>query len=111
MLVNFGGSDPAHACLYTVASILKAQLYKEYEITVYSGISNPDHDKITELLKDIREIKHFRHCNDILKEFEKTDLAVGACGGMFVEEFWQGCRPSMLRLQITRKDVAICKKF
>ena len=51
----------------------------------YSGISNPDHDKITELLKDIREIKHFRHCNDILKEFEKTDLAVGACGGMFVE--------------------------
>ena len=59
VLVNFGGS--------------------------YSGISNPDHDKITELLKDIREIKHFRHCNDILKEFEKTDLAVGACGGMFVE--------------------------
>ena len=57
VLVNFGGSDPAHAC----------------------------HDKITELLKDIREIKHFRHCNDILKEFEKTDLAVGACGGMFVE--------------------------
>ena len=85
VLVNFGGSDPAHACLYTVESILKAQLYKEYEITVYSGISNPDHDKITELLKDIREIKHFRHCNDILKEFEKTDLAVGACGGMFVE--------------------------
>ena len=48
VLVNFGGSDPAHAW-------------------------------------DIREIKHFRHCNDILKEFEKTDLAVGACGGMFVE--------------------------
>ena len=72
VLVNFGGSDPAHACLYTVESILKAQLYKEYEITVYSGISNPDHDKITELLKDIREIKHFRHCNDILKEFENN---------------------------------------
>lgn len=85
VLVNFGGSDPAHACLYTVKSIIEAKLYQSYDFTVFSGISNPDHETIAQLLKNIKEIKHYRHCDDIVSQFARTDLAIGACGGMFVE--------------------------
>jgi len=85
VLVNFGGADPVHGCLMCAKAIVESKLYLEYHFTFISGMSNPDHDKLKELLSPVKEITLYHHCENITDIFANTDLAIGACGGMFNE--------------------------
>lgn len=85
VLINFGGSDPVHGCFICANTILQEDLYQKYDFTILSGLSNPDHQKLELLLKDYPQIKLLSHTNDVPLLFSHTDLAIGACGGMFKE--------------------------
>lgn len=105
VLVNFGGSDPAHACLNTAIAIKTGELYKYYEFTILSGMSNPDHDKIQELLKDLPNITVQRHCSDMPTLFSKIDYAIGAAGGMNSERNVSGIPSIVVEIADNQKGV------
>ncbi len=90
LLVNYGGADPAHACMAALSSLIKARLFEKYDITVLSGISNPDHERLVELSKDIPEIEVIRSTSHVAALFERCDMALGAYGGMFKERMCAG---------------------
>lgn len=105
VLVNFGGSDPAHACLYTIKGILKGSLYKKYNFTVISGVSNPDHTKLQSLTKDLENIKVISHTSNVPEVFANTDFAIGACGGMFQERIMAGIPTVNVEITDNQKGV------
>ncbi len=85
VLVNFGGSDPVHGCLSCTKAIVESKLYKKYDFTILCGLSNPNYEEIVKLTKGAPLIKVLKHTEDVPKLFSQTDLAIGACGGMFKE--------------------------
>lgn len=105
VLVNFGGSDPAHACMFTLEGILKGRLYTKYCFTLISGVSNPDHSELLRLTKDIQNIKVISHTNNVPKVFANTDFAIGACGGMFQERIMAGIPTINVEIADNQKGV------
>ncbi|MGN0903509.1 MAG: UDP-2,4-diacetamido-2,4,6-trideoxy-beta-L-altropyranose hydrolase [Succinivibrio sp.] len=85
VLVNFGGSDPASATLKTMQAVKDASLDKKYAFTVITGISNPLHDEILKICRDLVDINIMRHTDNVAKVLSFIDVAIGACGGMFKE--------------------------
>ena len=90
VLVNFGGADPAGACLLTFKAVVSEQLYQHYDFYFLLGAANKDFDLINKLLSDLpadtqKRIKLISHCNDVADLLYRFDLAIGAYGGMFRE--------------------------
>lgn len=85
ILVSFGGADPAHACLITLNSILKAKLYTKHNFTFLCGAANHDFTTIKMLAKDIGSIKVIQKVSDVSPLLNSCTLAIGAYGGMFNE--------------------------
>lgn len=90
VLVNYGGADPAHACLRALKSVIAARLYEKYDFTVLSGISNPDHDELSSLASAIPQIEVLRSTSHVADLFVQCDMAMGAYGGMFKERMCAG---------------------
>lgn len=90
LLVNYGGADPAHACLKALTSIIEGRLFERYDVTVLSGISNPDHERLVELSKDIPGVEVIRSTSQVAGLFSRCDMALGAYGGMFKERMCAG---------------------
>lgn len=112
VLVNFGGSDPAHACLNTAIAIKDGELNKLYEFTILSGMSNPDHDKIKDLLKNLPNITVQRHCSDMPELFSRIDFAIGAAGGMNTERNVTGIPSIVVEIADNQKGVCdFIRKF
>jgi len=106
VLVNFGGADPVHGCKYTAQAILEGKLYKQFRFTIISGLSNPDYEDIGAIVSDIKEITLIRNSNNIAEVFSNTDLAIGACGGMFRERIIAGI-PS-INVEIADNQAGTC---
>lgn len=106
VLVNFGGSDPAHACLNTAIAIKKGRLNLKYEFTILSGMSNPCHEQIKTLLDSMNNVTVLRHCTDMPALFSRTDLAIGAAGGMNSERNVAGI-PSVV-VEIADNQQGVC---
>ncbi|MGN1280588.1 MAG: UDP-2,4-diacetamido-2,4,6-trideoxy-beta-L-altropyranose hydrolase [Succinivibrio sp.] len=106
ILVNFGGSDPAHACLATAQSVLSGKLYEKYSFLFISGLSNPDHEKIKELLDGINNIQILRHCDDMPHLFGRIDYAIGAAGGMQNERNIASIPTCVVEIADNQKGVA-----
>ena len=88
--MNFGGADPAGACLLTFKAVVSEQLYQKYDFYFLLGAANKDFDLIKKLLSDLpadtqKRIKLISHCNDVADLLYRFDLAIGAYGGMFRE--------------------------
>ena len=105
VLVNFGGSDPAHACLNTAVGIKNGNLNQNYEFTFLSGMSNPDHDKIKDLLSTLDNVTVQRHCADMPGLFSDIDLAIGAAGGMNTERNVAGIPSIVVEIADNQKGV------
>lgn len=90
ILVNYGGADPAHACLKALSSIIGGRLYEKYDVTVLSGISNPDHERLAEMSRGIPSIEVLRSTSRVADLFCRCDMALGAYGGMFKERMCAG---------------------
>jgi len=80
-------------------------LYKYYEFTILSGMSNPDHDKIVELLKNLPNTTVQRHCSDMPDLFSKIDYAIGAAGGMNTERNVAGIPSIVVEIADNQKGV------
>ncbi len=106
VLVNFGGADPVHGCKHTAQAIIEGQLYKHYRFTIISGLSNPDYEDIREIIAEIKDITLIRNSNNIADIFSNTDLAIGACGGMFRERIIAGI-PS-INIEIADNQAGTC---
>lgn len=106
VLVNFGGADPVHGCKLTAQAILEGQLYKHFRFTIISGLSNPDYEDIRSIISGIKEITLIRNSNNIAEVFSNTDLAIGACGGMFRERIIAGI-PS-INVEIADNQAGTC---
>ncbi len=85
VLISFGGSDPVHGCRICLDTILKNHLDDNYDFTILSGLSNPDHEFMLSTAQNRTHITIIRHTNDVVSLFSNTDIAIGACGGMFKE--------------------------
>lgn len=105
VLVNFGGSDPAHACFNTASAIKKGCLNQKYCFTILSGMSNPDHDRIRDLLTDLDNITVQRHCSGMPELFSRTDYAIGAAGGMNNERNIAGIPSIVVEIADNQKGV------
>lgn len=105
VLVNFGGSDPAHACLNTAIGIKDGNLNQNYEFTILSGMSNPDHDRIKDLLFTLDNVTVQRHCSDMPELFSNIDLAIGAAGGMNTERNVAGIPSIVVEIADNQKGV------
>ena len=105
VLVNFGGSDPAHACLNTAVGIKNGNLNQNYEFTFLSGMSNPDHNKIKDLLSTLDNVTVQRHCADMPVLFSNIDLAIGAAGGMNTERNVAGIPSIVVEIADNQKGV------
>ncbi|MDD6318678.1 MAG: UDP-2,4-diacetamido-2,4,6-trideoxy-beta-L-altropyranose hydrolase [Succinatimonas hippei] len=90
VLINYGGADPAHACLKALTSVIKGRIYEKYDFIVLSGISNPDHEKLSDLAKEIPQIEVIRNSLKVPEIFTRCDMAMGALGGMFKERMCAG---------------------
>lgn len=90
VLINYGGADPAHACLKALNSVLKAGLTAEFDFTVLSGISNPDHAALAEIVAAHPEVELIRNTSEVGALFARCDLAMGAYGGMMKERMCAG---------------------
>ncbi len=90
VLVNYGGADPAHACMRALRSIIGGRLYEQYDFTVLSGISNPDHEALEKLAGGIPGIAVLRSTSHVAELFSRNDMAMGAYGGMFKERMCAG---------------------
>lgn len=90
VLVNYGGADPAGACLKCMRSVLKAGLNQEYFFEVIAGAVNPDFGKLHTLLEDRPNCSLRRHCSKIPELMGQCHLACGAYGGMFSERICAG---------------------
>jgi len=106
VLVNFGGADPVHGCKHTAQAIIEGKLYKQFRFTIISGLSNPDYEDIRAIVSDINEITLIRNSNNIAEVFSNTDLAIGACGGMFRERIIAGI-PS-INVEIADNQAGTC---
>lgn len=106
VLVNFGGADPVHGCKLTAQAIIDGQLYKYFRFTFISGLSNPDYEDIRAIVSGIKEITLIRNSNNIAEVFSNTDLAIGACGGMFRERIIAGI-PS-INVEIADNQAGTC---
>lgn len=85
VLINYGGSDPAHACLTAVRSVLAASLQHEFDFTLLTGAANEDHEVLCSLLRGIDEFEIIRSTPHMGALFRRCDLAMGAYGGSFKE--------------------------
>lgn len=90
VLINYGGADPAHACLKALSSVIAGRLYDRYDFIVLSGISNPDHDRLCDLTEGIPQIEVIRNSLNVPEIFTRCDMAMGALGGMFKERMCAG---------------------
>lgn len=106
ILVNFGGSDPAHACLATAHSVLSGRLYEKYEFVFISGLSNPDHEDIFRLIDGIEHIELLQHCDNMPKLFSTIDYAIGAAGGMQNERNIASIPSCVVEIADNQKGVA-----
>ncbi|SFS46696.1 UDP-2,4-diacetamido-2,4,6-trideoxy-beta-L-altropyranose hydrolase [Succinivibrio dextrinosolvens] len=107
VLVNFGGADPVHGCKLIAKSIMEGELYKEFIFTMISGLSNPDFGDIKKIISSNSEITLIRNSAKINEVFSNTDLAIGACGGMFRERIAAGI-PS-INVEIADNQAGTCK--
>lgn len=85
VLISFGGSDPVHGCKICLDTILKHRIFENYAFTVLAGLSNHDYGEMVRAAQDNGHITILRHTEDVAALFSKTDIAIGACGGMFKE--------------------------
>lgn len=90
VLINYGGADPAHACLKALNSVLRAGLTAEFDFTVLAGISNPDWDALARIVATHPEIELIRNTSEVGALFARCDLAMGAYGGMMKERMCAG---------------------
>ncbi|MDY6321320.1 MAG: UDP-2,4-diacetamido-2,4,6-trideoxy-beta-L-altropyranose hydrolase [Succinivibrio sp.] len=90
VLINYGGADPAHACLKALRAVIAGRLFEDYDFTLLTGISNPDHEELLKLAAPCPQIEVLRHTAEVAKLFSRCDYALGACGGMFKERLCSG---------------------
>lgn len=90
VLVNYGGADPAGACLKCMRSALEAGLNRKYFFEVIAGAVNPDFEKLRALLEGQPRCRLYRHCSNIPELMGHCHLACGAYGGMFSERICAG---------------------
>lgn len=94
VLINYGGSDPAHACLKAVLSIQNSD-YLDYEdylfcYTVLAGAANDDIDELYDLCCQRPDFEFMVETDEMGKLFSRCDLAMGAYGGTFKERMAAG---------------------
>lgn len=106
VLVNFGGADPVHGCKLVGRAIMEGELYREFKFTIISGLSNPDYDDIKNIISPNSQITLIRNSDALSEVFSNTDLAIGACGGMFRERITAGI-PS-INVEIADNQAGTC---
>ncbi len=106
VLVNFGGADPVHGCKLVANAIMEGELYNEFKFTIISGLSNPDFDDIKNIISPNSQITLIRNSEKLYEVFSNTDLAIGACGGMFRERITAGL-PS-INVEIADNQAGTC---
>lgn len=94
VLINYGGSDPAHACLKAVLSIMNSD-YLDYDdhlfsYTVLAGAANDDIDELYDLCCQRPDFEFMVETDEMGKLFSRCDLAMGAYGGTFKERMAAG---------------------
>lgn len=68
-------------------------------------MSNPDHDKIKDLLSTLDNVTVQRHCADMPVLFSNIDLAIGAAGGMNTERNIAGIPSIVVEIADNQKGV------
>lgn len=106
VLVNFGGADPVHGCTLVAKAIIEGKLYNDFKFTIISGLSNPDYNEIKITLSKTDQITLIKNSNNIPEIFSNTDIAIGACGGMFRERIIAGI-PS-INVEIADNQAGAC---
>ncbi len=94
VLINYGGSDPAHACLKAVRSIMQSHLLKAednlFSYIVLAGAANEDKDELKALCSKHPDFEFMVETNEMGKLFSRCDLAMGAYGGTCKERMAAG---------------------
>lgn len=85
VLINYGGSDPAHACVIALNSVLKGELEGSFDFTILSGAANSDHEKLKSMIANRPEFELIHSCSNMGLLYARCDLAMGAYGGSFKE--------------------------
>ena len=100
-LINFGGADPAHACLTTLQSLQHTPWLTRCHWTLLAGAANPDWEKLTLWLKQHpAQVTLRRHCDDVATLLAEHDFAIGAAGGMM----WERCCIGLPTLSVPIAD-------
>ncbi len=90
ILINYGGADPAHACVKVVNSVLASGLHQIFNFIVLAGAANSDLEKLQALCTVSPSLKLITSTTKVGELFSKCDMAMGAYGGMFKERLCAG---------------------
>ncbi len=90
ILINYGGADPAHACVKVVTSVLASGLQQIFNFIVLAGAANADLEKLQTLCAVNPSFKLIKSTAKVGELFSECDLAMGAYGGMFKERLCAG---------------------
>ncbi len=88
VLINYGGADPAHACLKAVKAVRAGGLTRDFKFIVLAGPANPDYEELETLCAS--DIELMKSTSDMPGLFARCHYAFGAYGGTFLERLCAG---------------------
>lgn len=85
LLINFGGSDPAHLTLPIIQLLLSCpQVIKPEDLLVITGGAYLQQDKVSHLCQQAG-VEHIHHCQNMAEQLSKCKMAICAPGSMVYE--------------------------
>ncbi|MCR5537342.1 MAG: UDP-2,4-diacetamido-2,4,6-trideoxy-beta-L-altropyranose hydrolase [Succinivibrio sp.] len=90
VLINFGGADPKGSCLVTARSVRQAGLTARFNFVILAGQVNPQYDELQAEFGTLEGFEVIRHTGQMDSLLRRCQLAIGACGGSFLERICAG---------------------